>query len=67
MTSHELARQLLSMPDLEVSASIDADEITGREHDKVYAESIIEVRIERNMIELHFETASCNYKGENHA
>lgn len=63
MKSHELARRLLSMPDLDVVASVDiatgildkhGDEII----DKIFGTSICEVFEDRTESILHFELSS---------
>lgn len=64
MTSHEFARKLLDMPDCQITASVDAEEITGAEGDKVFAKSVVEISYDRRhqTIELHFEECDTNFK-----
>lgn len=64
MTSHELARKLLDMPDCQMIASIDAENITGNDNDKIFANSVIEISHDkrRKTVELHFEESDANFK-----
>lgn len=61
MLSHQLAYKLLTLPDVEILVSIDADNITKTDFTKVFGTSIIEVRFNCNKVELHFEECEANF------
>lgn len=64
MKSKDLIEVLKDNPEYEINVSVDAYDITGKDEDKIYANSCIEPIVEnsRKAITLHFEDCNINFK-----